>query len=129
MAYLNRPKKNKKARVPTSNQGFYNSRTWRRIRAGKLQVNPLCEVHRAKGVYIDCTSDNPIDHIVRISAPYNGHPLHDYNLLTLCESCHAKKSSSEAREGLLVNSIPCDGYFIPAPGEKERLISLMASKL
>lgn len=76
-----------------SNQEFYNSWPWRKLRKRYLESNPLCVHCEAADVI---TKAKVVDHIVRINA--GGEPLNEDNLQSLCESCHNKKSATESRE-------------------------------
>ena len=136
MPWLNRPKKKKLPRRPTSDRSFYSSKTWRKTRALKIAKDPFCEVHLHLKEYVDCTFNCPVDHPVPITAL--GHYTDERNLMTLCVSCHERKSSMESRLGCLVEVLELKGdeiigqgenVFIPFPGERERLIKLLASKI
>jgi 5-methylcytosine-specific restriction endonuclease McrA len=77
-----------------SNSAFYNSWTWRKLRKKFIEKNPLC-VHCA---FEDITTKaTVVDHIQPIRL--GGEPLKEFNLQSLCEMHHNRKSSSEARKG------------------------------
>ena len=77
----------------TDNSSFYNSRKWRALRNYYIQLNPLCEQCKRKG---EVVGGQCVDHIRPIRL---GGKLTDVsNLQTLCNSCHAKKSGSEAHK-------------------------------
>lgn len=118
---LNYLPKAKKDRKPTSDQGFYNLTSWRKVRKIKIKQDPFCEVHLFKNQLVDCTFDMPIDHIVGIET-YKGARLDLRNLMTMCDTCHARKSTLEGKYGCLVKTVTVEGENIPAEGERERLI-------
>jgi 5-methylcytosine-specific restriction enzyme A len=68
---------------------FYNSRTWRKLRAFVLQADPLC---------IECEAiATVVDHIKPIR---QGGPRYELsNLQPMCTSCHNRKRANESREG------------------------------
>ena len=73
-----------------SNQRFYNSTKWKRLRKQKLNKNPLCEMCEKEGRVTPATV---IDHIKPIRQ--GGAPLDINNLMSLFRSCHAKKSAKD----------------------------------
>ena len=75
------------------NSQFYHSKAWRMTRKFYIKANPLCEQCTRDG---RTTGGQMVDHIRQITM--GGDRLHQSNLQTLCNSCHAKKSSSEAIE-------------------------------
>ena len=75
------------------NSQFYHSKAWRMTRKFYIKANPLCEQCTRDG---KTTGGQMVDHIRQITM--GGDRLHQSNLQTLCNSCHAKKSSSEAIE-------------------------------
>lgn len=66
---------------------IYKLARWKRLRAAKLRVNPLCE-HCIKP-----TVANQVDHITPIAR--GGSPWDWDNLQSLCASCHSKKTNAE----------------------------------
>ena len=113
MKYL--PKKT--VRQPSGDQSFLHSPAWRKVRQIKLRLNPVCEV-----CGIDCTTKNPIDHVISRA---NGGALLDLsNLMTLCETHHNKKSAME-QKGLHIESVLFEGELVPAIGERERVKNLL----
>lgn len=75
------------------NTKFYQSTAWRKLRAVKLEQDPLCEECLKKGV------QNPAqvaDHILAINQ--GGEMLDINNLQSLCHVCHNKKSGIEAHK-------------------------------
>ena len=75
------------------NSQFYHSKAWRMTRKFYIKANPLCEQCTRDG---RTTGGQMVDHIRQITM--GGDRLHQSNLQTLCNSCHAKKSASEAVE-------------------------------
>tara|TARA_R110002051_G_scaffold114905_1_gene187828 strand:- start:91 stop:429 length:339 start_codon:yes stop_codon:yes gene_type:complete len=75
------------------NSGFYHSKQWRALRNWYIKQNPICE---------QCNRDNKlsggqcVDHITPITK--GGSKVCPSNLQTLCNKCHAKKSSVEGVE-------------------------------
>lgn len=116
-----------KKRVPTSDQSFYNSTAWRTLRVVHLHDNPLCEVCLASNKLVDCTFGGHIDHIAPISD--GGAKLRTENLMTLCPTCHHRKSGIEQHEQCLVKTRDVEGELIPGDGEKERLIQRLSKYL
>ena len=86
------PKK-QKVYGQTDNSSFYQSKQWRMLRRYYIKANPLCEWCNRKG---KTTAGNCVDHLKPISL--GGSKVDESNLQTLCNSCHAKKSASEAVE-------------------------------
>lgn len=75
-----------------SNNEFYNSWTWRKLRKMFIDKNPLCVRCELKGLTIPAYV---VDHIVPINK--GGSKTDESNLQSLCEKCHNSKSSSESR--------------------------------
>jgi 5-methylcytosine-specific restriction endonuclease McrA len=75
------------------NTSFYHSKAWRMTRKFYIKDNPLCEMCKRKG---ETTAAQMVDHIKQISL--GGLMLHHSNLQSLCNKCHAKKSSYEGIE-------------------------------
>jgi len=85
------PKKRQEVRQ-FDNSKFYQSKQWRATRNFYMQTNPLCEQCKRKGI---TTAGQCVDHI----RPLSQGGTNDFsNLQTLCNSCHAKKSSLEGIE-------------------------------
>ena len=74
-------------------QKFYKCTKWRKLRAYKLDLNPLCEHCDKKGII---TTGTEIDHIIPIVQWIKG-ALRLDNLQTLCGSCHTKKGNEEGK--------------------------------
>ena len=77
------------------NSAFYHSKAWRMTRKFYIKDNPLCEMCKRKSPP-ETTAGQCVDHIKPISM--GGHQTSSSNLQTLCNSCHAKKSSLEGIE-------------------------------
>ena len=75
------------------NKAFYHSKAWRMTRKFYIKDNPLCEMCKRKG---KTKAAQMVDHIKQISL--GGSMLHHSNLQSLCNNCHAKKSSYESIE-------------------------------
>ena len=76
------------------NMKFYNSTSWRKLRALKIATDPLCEVCLENGVLSD---GKYVDHPQRINE--GGDLLPDISeLKTLCPSCDARKRQKESRK-------------------------------
>lgn len=107
----------KQKRKPSSNQAFYNSTRWRKVRAiYRKSVNYLCEANKYIG--IDFTEPRmPVDHIIPIE--HGGDPFDFRNLNLLSISYHERKSGMEGHEkGPLVEAEKNErGYLIPVRKE------------
>lgn len=107
-------------RKPTSDQRFYKSAAWKKLRLLKIAQTPFCEACFMAGILTDCTFAQPIDHVVRIDD--GGAMLDLQNLCTLCESCHNRKSAME-KNGYAVNSHGQDGAKLPTKQGKEEVLN------
>ena len=116
-------------RTPTSSQAWYRTKAWRKVRAQKLLVDPVCEVHKSVGILIDCTSNSPIDHIIRIDPSIGGATTDERNLMTLCTTCHERKSSMESRNFMIDWDLNEYGEKIPKPSGRELIITILAKDL
>lgn len=72
------------------NSKFYNSRTWRNLRKGFLNANPLCVECDRLG---EVTAATVADHITPIER--GGAKLDEKNLQPLCKKHHDSKSANE----------------------------------
>lgn len=72
------------------NTKFYQSTPWRRLRAVKLEQQPMCEECERNGVI---TPAQIVDHIVPINR--GGASLDIENLQSLCNACHNRKSAKD----------------------------------
>ncbi len=70
--------------------GFYQSKSWRLLRAGFLRMHPLCEVCAKLGKE---TPAVVADHIQPIKD--GGGRFDPSNLQALCVSCHNRKTAQE----------------------------------
>ena len=66
---------------------------WRKIRAIFLSENPLCEMCKQEGRYIDATE---VHHIKPLS---EGGGNEFENLMPLCKSCHSRITIKKINEG------------------------------
>lgn len=73
-----------------ANTVFYQSAAWRRLRAVKIEQQPLCEECLRNGVM---TPAQVVDHIVPINK--GGSELDLCNLQSLCHACHNRKSAKD----------------------------------
>ena len=75
-----------------SDDAFYGSSRWRKLRKWMLSNEPLCRECKKKG---DRKEATVLDHIhpVRLG----GDVWDESNLQPLCKSCHNRKSSLEAK--------------------------------
>lgn len=71
-----------------TNNSFYLSKSWRALRARKLQENPNCVVCGNPG--------QMVDHKERIEA--GGGSMDWNNLQTMCNHCHNVKRANEKNE-------------------------------
>lgn len=79
-------------RQPTGDRKFYKSRRWAAIRKDQLQSYPLCEVHHKAGFLVPA---EVIDHVIRMTD--GGSQSDNMNLMSLCSTCHDRKSALERR--------------------------------
>lgn len=81
---------------------FYGSAKWKRFRNWYAAKQPLCENCLEKGIF---TEMNVVDHIIELKD--GGAPLSEDNAKSLCNKCHALKTSRKKMErGGLVESPP-----------------------
>lgn len=85
------PEREAHGRRMYANTKFYASSAWRKLRALKIKLNPICE---ECATYGRATPGEVIDHIKPINQ--GGAPLSIENLQTLCHACHNRKSGQEA---------------------------------
>ncbi len=66
---------------------------WRKIRASFLSINPLCEMCKREGRYINATE---VHHI----KPLADGGTNDFdNLMPLCKSCHSRITATTENRG------------------------------
>lgn len=87
---------------------FYDSALWQRVRAAKLQRDPLCQCCAYDG---RSTAASHVDHWIPLAQ--GGHPTADDNLVSLCVPCHSTKTLAE-RNGT--------AYPLVAPSAPRRLV-------
>jgi len=73
-----------------STVSFYNSAKWRLFAKNYKQLNPLCEKCLQIG---KTTTTYCVDHIIEIKD--GGDLTTDDNAMSLCRSCHSKKTAKE----------------------------------
>jgi 5-methylcytosine-specific restriction protein A len=71
----------------------YNTTAWRRLRAAKLAVKPVCEVCELRGHTVLADA---VDHIIAIAKGGPAFPPLD-GLMSMCLSCHSYKTNHEDR--------------------------------
>ena len=84
-------------------QVICNNKEWRRTRARKLRVNPLCELCESRGKVV---AAHCVHHIVPIETAHTLEEMQDLafdwnNLQSLCDQCHAdvhKQAGSHTKE-------------------------------
>lgn len=76
-----------------ANTRFYQSTEWRKLRALKLNEQPLCEECLRNGKLVKAQM---VDHIIPINR--GGAALDIENLQSLCNRCHAIKSAKESKK-------------------------------
>lgn len=69
-----------------------NSREWRRLRAAKLEANPLCERHLKDGKIV---AASVVHHVVEVESGHSESECRALayswaNLQSLCRECHAE---------------------------------------
>jgi 5-methylcytosine-specific restriction enzyme A len=69
---------------------FYDSAVWQRTREAKLRRDPFCQCCAVDG---QVTKAVHVDHWVAIAQ--GGAPLADDNLVSLCLTCHSRKTMHE----------------------------------
>lgn len=67
----------------------YDTQQWKRVRAMKLSMDPLCEECRRIGRMVAATQ---VDH--RVALARGGAAFDLENLVALCASCHSRKTAS-----------------------------------
>ena len=79
-------------RTLASQSGFYNTKSWKRLRDQRRRANPLCEHCEARGLVRPMTT---VDHI----KPVDEFPelaLSFENTQSLCDFCHGVKTKADA---------------------------------
>ena len=69
----------------------HNDRKWRKLRAAKLSIDPLCQ-------YCGHEIADQVDHIIPVSK--GGDMWEPSNLKSSCQSCHSHKTMVVDRLGL-----------------------------
>ncbi|MDO5090138.1 MAG: HNH endonuclease signature motif containing protein [Cardiobacteriaceae bacterium] len=89
---------------------------WRKLRKHKLALNPLCEACHAWGDIVPATD---VDHIDN-DATNNRMD----NLMSLCHSCHSKKTAQEQRgTRVTIYGFGEDGYPLTAETMRQKIAS------
>ena len=110
-------------RQPTGDRKFYKSRRWAAIRRDQLQSYPLCEVHRAAGFLVPA---EVIDHVIRMTD--GGSQSDGRNLMSLCSTCHDRKSALE-RRGLQIETATNDLDIYPTFAGRQQIIEKLIQLL
>lgn len=77
--------------TPVSQSGFYNTRSWNKIRNAYIREYSLCESCKKKGRYIPAKY---VDHIIPLTPEnVNRYGLDWDNLQSLCSKCHQVKTN------------------------------------
>ena len=81
-------------RTRESQEGFYNSKAWKKIRDQRRRENPICQECERNGII---RRMNVVDHIKPIDeAP---ELALDYdNTQSLCTPCHVRKTNKDKKE-------------------------------
>ena len=80
-------------RTKRTNQSFYDSTAWRKLRNWHVLNNPLCEECKSNG---RATSVQVVDHIIELKD--GGAPLDASNLRSLCHAHHNTKTAQAKAE-------------------------------
>lgn len=73
---------------------FYQRKAWKLARQERLTIEPLCRHCKSNGKIVEATH---VDHIVPITS--GGAELEQWNLQSLCKSCHERKTRIEQAGG------------------------------
>jgi len=79
-------------RRPNANARGYNSARWLKLRAAKLQLDPLCSVCAAAG---RLTAATDVDHLERHDGPDDPRFWLFSNLDSKCHQCHSRKTATQ----------------------------------
>jgi 5-methylcytosine-specific restriction enzyme A len=81
-------------RTRESQEGFYNSPAWKKIRDQRRRENPICQECERKGIIRPM---NVVDHII----PIDEDPalaLYYDNTQSLCTGCHVRKTNNDKKK-------------------------------
>lgn len=93
MAWIYKPKKTRRIDTARAERmKIYNTKRWRRLRLSHLRLHPLCQICEREG---RVTPGNDVHHITSFTSVTDKaqRELLAYdpaNLMTVCDSCHAK---------------------------------------
>lgn len=82
----------------------YDLKKWLELRELKLHANPLCEACLKRNRLQPATA---VDHIVAVNAGGDWFPPLD-GLMSLCASCHNRKSNLVEQQGKALTEKGCD---------------------
>ena len=77
-------------RTWVSQQGYYNTKSWRILRLKVLTKEPLCRLCRSLGYRTPAVM---VDHIIPITPKNIDMFLDEVNLQPLCDGCHQFKTN------------------------------------
>lgn len=80
----------------SASQRGYCSARWRKLRAQKLAVSPLCSVCLKAGCHVEATE---VDHLQRHRGPDDPLFWAWSNLDSKCKACHSRKTAGETMNG------------------------------
>jgi 5-methylcytosine-specific restriction protein A len=80
---------------------FYDSALWQHTREAKLRRDPLCQCCACEGRAVQAEH---VDHWTPLAQ--GGHPTADDNLVSMCRSCHSRKTLAEQAGTALPNTVP-----------------------
>jgi len=87
-----RKKDEKEGRTEVSKGGFYDTKSWRQLRASILDKQPFCGMCLDKGFVVKA---DVVDHIEPVSIDDMSRFLDPENCQPLCYSCHYKKTAMD----------------------------------
>jgi 5-methylcytosine-specific restriction endonuclease McrA len=99
-----------KSRKVNHNVSEYQSNDWRVYSKGYRRINPECSTC---GKRTQC-----VDHIIPIRIGGSFWDVRNHQ--SLCNKCHARKSSNEGRDIYLSSTTNIDGELIPRQGGQSR---------
>lgn len=80
---------------------FYDSALWQQTREAKLRRDPFCQCCAVDGVMVEAKH---VDHWVSLAR--GGSPTANDNLVSLCVSCHSRKTLAEQAGSALPRIMP-----------------------
>ena len=80
---------------------FYDSALWQQTREAKLRRDPLCQCCAVDGMAVEAKH---VDHWIALAQ--GGEPTADENLVSMCRSCHSRKTLAEQAGTALPTIVP-----------------------